>query len=141
MEVFSSVAFYLIELEAIFFFELVFLPLAFQVQVLLQVRVQVQVDTGAFRISGGYGKALPGRYQEQYRVTQKDRKIAGRLGRYTGVSKRELVQLKKQGYSWNEIGRWLGISPKVVRAAKSNHKWERFINRRHRGHYCEIGGR
>lgn len=103
-------------------------------------RVAVQIDAGALRISGGFGQSRPGRYREQYRVTKRDRKIAHRLGRYMGVQKRELIQLKKQGYSWNEIGRWLGVSRKAVRAAKSSRSWERFLDRRHRRTSCEIGG-
>lgn len=100
----------------------------------------VQVDNGASRHSRGYRRALPIRYQREFRVTKKDKKIARRLGRYTGVPKRELIQLKRQGYSWGEIGNWLGVSRKAVRAAKSQHKWEKFLKRQRRGGYCEVGG-
>lgn len=100
----------------------------------------VQVDNGAYRQGRGYRQTLPVRHRQEIRITKKDRKIARRLGRYTGVPKRELIHLKAMGYSWGEIGNWLGVSRKAVRAAKSQKKWERFISRRQRGCYSEIGG-
>ena len=99
----------------------------------------IQVDNGAYHHTRGYRRALPVRYQEQHRVTKRDRKIAGRLGRYTGASKRELIQLRKQGYSWREIGRWLGVPRRVVRAAKSQASWRHLMDRQRYGRYCEVG--
>ena len=78
----------------------------------------IQVDNGAYHHNRGYRQAFPVRYNERIRVSEKDRKIARRLGRYTGVPTRELIQMRKQGYSWKEIGNWLGVPRKVVRAAK-----------------------
>jgi hypothetical protein len=100
----------------------------------------VQVDNGAHRQGRGYRRALPARQRQEFRLTKKDKKVARRLGRYTGVPKRELLQMKRMGYSWGEIGNWLGVSHKAVRAAKSQHKWERFLKRQRRGGYCEVGG-
>lgn len=101
---------------------------------------QIQVDNGAYRPARGYRRALPVRHYTEYRVSKKDRKIARRLGRFTGVPKRELVQMKRMGYSWRQIGNWLGVSKRVVRAAKSQKKWERFLNRQHHRRYSEVGG-
>lgn len=99
----------------------------------------IQVDNGANHQKRGYRRALPVRYHQEFRVTKRDKKIARRLGRYTGVPKRELVQLRKQGYSWREIGRWLGVPRQVVRAAKSQGSWKHFLERNRYGRYCEIG--
>lgn len=99
----------------------------------------VQVDNGAYRHDRGYRQAFPVRYQERIRVSKKDRKIARRLGRYTGVPKRELIQMRKQGYSWKEIGNWLGVPRKAVRAAKNNSSWRRFLDRQQYGRYSEVG--
>ena len=101
----------------------------------------IQIDNGAYHHTRGYRQALPVRHYEYYCVTKRDKKIAGRLGHYTGVPRRELIQLRKQGYTWSEIGRWLDVSRKVVRAAKSEKRWRRFMRHRNRGHYCEVGGR
>ena len=101
---------------------------------------RIVVDNGAFHHVRGYRRPLPVRYHQEFRITKKDRRIARRLARYTGVPKRELIQLKKMGYSWNEIGRWLGVSRKAVRAARSQASWERFLNRHHRVRFLEVGG-
>ncbi len=101
----------------------------------------VRVDNGAYHHTRVYRQALPVRHYEYYRVTKRDKKIANRLGRYTGVPRRELIQLRKQGYNWGEIGRWLDVPRKVVRAAKSGKSWRRFLNRQGRGRHCEVGGR
>ena len=87
---------------------------------------------------------LPTRYYRHVEVSRRDRRIAKRLASYTGVPRRELIHARRMGYSWNEIGRWLGVSKRVVKAAKSARRWERFLERerrqarqvRHRG-YCD----
>jgi hypothetical protein len=79
---------------------------------------------------GGY---LPVRRQMHYRITKHDRAVARRLARYTGVPAGELIQLKRYGYSWLEIGRWLYLPRPVVRAAMNQRSWKRFLvmERRH----------
>jgi len=99
----------------------------------------IQVDNGAYHHTRGYRQTPPVRYYERVRISKRDRKIARRLGRYTGVPKRELIQLRKQGYSWREIGRWLGVPSRVVRAAKSHASWRHFQDRQRYGRYCEVG--
>jgi len=69
----------------------------------------------------------PVRYQETIRLTKKDRKMAKRLARYTGASKRELLELRRDGYSWRKIGRFLNLRPQVVRAAQSKRSWKQFL--------------
>jgi len=89
-------------------------------------------------------RALPVRHYMKAKVSKRDRRIAKRLARYTGVPKRELIHLKRMGYRWGEIGRWLGVSPRVVRAAKQSRSWDRFLRyeRRNerRGGYRENRG-
>jgi hypothetical protein len=99
----------------------------------------VVVDNGAYHHTRGYRPALPVRHVERIRVSERDKKMAARLGRYTGVPKRELIQLRKQGYSWKEIGRWLGVPRQVVRAAKVNATWRHFLDRQQYGRYSEVG--
>ena len=72
-------------------------------------------------------------------MTKRDKKIARRLSRYTGVPKRELIHLCKQGYTWREIGRWLGVPRRVVRAARTHASWKHFLNQGRYGRYCEVG--
>jgi len=101
----------------------------------------IQIDNGAYHPTRGYRQALPVRHFDNYRETQRDRMIAGRLARFTGAPQRELMQLRKQGYNWNEIGRWLDVPNGVVRAAQSGKSWKRFMNGERRGYHCEVGGR
>jgi hypothetical protein len=79
---------------------------------------------------------LPARPRRQYRIVKRDRRIARRLARYTGVPVRELIRLRAYGYNWYEIGHWLRLPRRVVRAAFDKHSWKRFIHggRRLAGH-------
>jgi len=82
---------------------------------------------------------LPVRFHAHYDITKKDRKIARRLAKYTGTSKRELVELRRQGYRWSEIGRWLDLPRHTVRAARDADTWKQFLRREdrqaRRGHH------
>jgi hypothetical protein len=71
-------------------------------------------------------------------ISQSDRRIAKRLARYTGVPQRELLQLRRQGYRWNEIGRWYHVPRPVVRAAREARDWQRFLRQTR---YQECGTR
>jgi hypothetical protein len=73
------------------------------------------------------------RTYRHYRIGEQDRKMARRLAWYTGVPARELIYLKRRGYRWFEIGRWLHVPRPVVRAAMSDRSWRRFVRaeRRH----------
>ena len=75
---------------------------------------------------------LPVRRHMTFPVTRNDRKVAQRLARYTGVSKRELISLRSQGYRWSEIGRWLDLSRGTVRAAMDSRSWKRFLKQERR---------
>lgn len=72
----------------------------------------------------GFHPIRPYRY---YRIDERDRKIAHRLAWYTGAPARDLIHLKRRGYVWFEIGRWLHVPRPVVRAAMGDRSWKRFI--------------
>ncbi len=75
---------------------------------------------------------IPVRRHMAFPVTKHDRKVARRLARYTGASKRELISLRSQGYRWSQIGRWLDLSRGTVRAAMDSHSWKRFLKQQQR---------
>lgn len=72
-------------------------------------------------------RRLPIHGRRLYRMSKKDRSIARRLAIYTGVSERELLRLRRYGYQWFEIGRWLHLPRPVVRAAMHKGTWKRFL--------------
>ena len=102
-----------------------------------KVRVKVTLQTPNARVrisntSSSYqriytNRHLPVRVNIHYRISQRDRAIARRLAGYTGVPTRELIQLRRQGYRWFEIGRWLYLPRPVVRAAMHHRSWNRFL--------------
>lgn len=72
-------------------------------------------------------RRLPINGRRFYRISKRDRRIARRLAMYTGVPKRELLRLRRYGYQWFEIGRWLHLPRPVVRAAMHKGTWKRFL--------------
>jgi hypothetical protein len=114
-----------------------------------KVRVQATVRTpyGAVHIDNGSParyrspRVLParGHYYVKTAITKRDRKIAKRLARYTGVSQREILRLRRQGYRWGEIGNWLDLPRPVIRAAQHQQSWQRFL--RHNRGYEKCGTR
>jgi hypothetical protein len=106
------------------------------------IRVEATVRTPNVRVRVGNmpvshdgrqtKRHLPVREQRYYKISQQDRMIASRLAYYTGVPTRELIQLKRQGYSWFEIGRWLYVPRPVVRAAMQQRSWKRFLDQERR---------
>ena len=78
-------------------------------------------------------RRLPSRRYMRYDITRRDRMIARRLTWYTGVRFGELLRLRRHGYNWFEIGRWLYMPRQVVRAAMHRRSWDRFLReeRRH----------
>jgi hypothetical protein len=81
---------------------------------------------------------MPIRKQIVYKVNQRDRLVAVRLARYTGVPSRDLLQLRRNGYSWFEIGRFLDLSRPAVRAAMNQVTWKRFLQ--HQSWIARHGG-
>ncbi|MCK4538196.1 MAG: hypothetical protein KAV42_05300 [Candidatus Krumholzibacteria bacterium] len=77
-------------------------------------------------------RPMPVRRHRGYEVGRQDRQIAYRIGRYTGIPAWELVQLRRYGYSWLEIGRWLELPRYAVRAAMHKKSWKRFLREEQR---------
>jgi len=72
-------------------------------------------------------RQLPIRVRGHFKIQEQDRMIARRLARYTGMPARELIGMKRLGYNWFEIGRWLYLPRPVVRAAMHERSWRRFL--------------
>jgi hypothetical protein len=82
-------------------------------------------------------KPLPiRRVHHQVIITRQDRKIAKRLAWYTGVPARELLFLKKRGFTWRSIGRWLDLPRTTMRAAMTQRSWKRFLRHEQRMACC-----
>jgi hypothetical protein len=119
--------------------------LADRAEAKIRVRGTVRTPHGVIHVDNGPAprviyreRALPVRHYQKTKVSKRDRRIAKRLARYTGVPKRELIHLKRMGYRWNEIGNWLGISRRAVKAAKQSRSWDRFL--RHERRNSRRGG-
>jgi hypothetical protein len=79
---------------------------------------------------GGYTRVrIPIRRYPVYRIAERDRIIAHRLAWYTGVPARTLIRLRRYGYQWFEIGRWLRLPRPVVRAAMHHRSWNLFLRK------------
>jgi len=78
-------------------------------------------------------RRMPERGYMYFELTRNDRMIARRVNWYTGVPLGELLRLRRAGYGWFEIGRWLHMPRPAVRAAMGQKSWNRFIHGRH-GH-------
>lgn len=90
--------------------------------------LRVHVDTSPSHRHVKYRRAsLPDRHRAVLKLSRQDRRIAKRLARYTGAPKRELLRMRRMGYRWSEIGRWLDVPRRVVRAARSSRAWDRFL--------------
>lgn len=72
-------------------------------------------------------RRLPARPLHYYTVDRHDWRVAGRLATITGVSTRDLIQLRRYGYTWREIGRILRLPRGVTRAAMDHRSWKRFL--------------
>lgn len=91
------------------------------------IAVRVDTDSGP-AVRYNHLRPLPARHGAVVRLDRQDRRMARRLAQYTGLSRRELLQMRQHGYSWQEIGSWLNLRPQVVRAAASSDSWERFLH-------------
>ena len=70
---------------------------------------------------------LPIHGRRLYRISKQDPRIARRLAQYTGVPARELLQLRRYGYHWPEIGHWLRLPRPAIHAAMRRGTWKRFL--------------
>ena len=74
-----------------------------------------------------------------HRITKRDKRIAKRLAWYTGLPTREVLRLKRMGYDWRQIGRWLDVPPRVVRASLESRDWKRYRDGDHHRHASNRG--
>jgi hypothetical protein len=101
------------------------------------VRVGVVVRTPVVRVHIGNTTSarylydarahFPVRARAYYKISKTDLLIARRLARFTGVEARELTRLRGWGYTWAEIGRWLRLPARTMRAAMNEQSWKRFL--------------
>lgn len=66
------------------------------------------------------------RYQH-FNVTRQDWRVAGRLASVTGVPTRELIEYRRYGYTWREIGRAFRLPRPMMHAAMDQRSWKRFL--------------
>jgi len=78
------------------------------------------------------------RIHKRGRLTARDRTIANRLSWYAGVPQRRVMKLRRQGYTWFGVGRFLHVRPRVVRAAMHQRSWSRFLQ--HERHFANGPG-
>jgi hypothetical protein len=91
--------------------------------------ISVRVNTGPTPVyRNNHLRPLPAQRCAVVIIDKQDRRIARRLASYTGHTKRELLQMRRNGYTWQEIGSWLNLRPQVVRAAYRAESWERFLH-------------
>jgi len=84
-------------------------------------------NTSSCRFHNCNIRHMPIRQYHIYKTSKRERTIAVRLARFTGVPSRELLRMRRQGYRWFEIGRWLDLPRPVVRAAMNQRTWKRFL--------------
>ena len=106
------------------------------------VRVGVQVKApliNAVFHSGGHGSGLHVNVQPRirdYQITRIDRKIARKLAKRTIYTKQELLQLKRVGYTWNQIGRLLRLPSKMMRSVLKPYQIHSQYQPRKSKHWC-----
>jgi hypothetical protein len=88
----------------------------------------VKVNTSPVKYKYRQGKHRVVVKQKHVRLTKQDRKMAKRLARVSYYSKREILELRRDGYSWKRIGRLLNLDPRAVRAARHAVSWNRYLD-------------
>lgn len=90
--------------------------------------VRVRISNAPIVLDGVYKKKHPPvRKKRSYGISKRDRAIAHRLAQYTGAPARKLLKLRRRGYSWFKIGRFLNLRAPVVYAAGNQRRWNRFL--------------
>ena len=62
------------------------------------------------------------------RIDKQDRQMARRLASISGATRGEILELRRDGYTWNQIGRFLNLNPRAVRAARHAISWNRYLD-------------
>ncbi len=101
----------------------------------LQVRARVRIPGGVIQVQtpGQPVRMIhrvttpaPRHRHVHAQVTRHDRQVAGRLARFTGVEKSELLRLRRLGYGWTEIGLWLELPRRAMVAVQDADTWSRY---------------
>lgn len=95
---------------------IVMLPVGAQAKTRIKVRVKTPIVQAVFH-SGNHGSGLRIGIPVGHRVvlvTDHDRRIARRLARRTEYHRSELLQLRRVGYTWSEIGRLLRVPRRTM---------------------------
>ena len=79
-----------------------------------------------------YNRRVPARRHMYYEITKRDKRIARRLAYFSGVPARKLVNLRRRGFRWFEIGNMIHVPRPVVRAAFNQKSWDRFLRQERR---------
>lgn len=98
-------------------------PAGAQAAVRIGVKVNTPVVTAVLH-SGGYGPGLQIRVpagQRGIELTKVDRRIARQLAKRTVYNKSELLQLRRAGYSWDQVGRLLRIPSRLMQSVLPGH--------------------
>ncbi len=110
-----TLAFFIIPIDALAGWSNVRLRVVIQIP---QIGVNVYSSGWRGTHSSSYGSYR----REIHRVTKWDRRVAGKLSRYTGISRHSLLEYRSRGYTWVEIGRWLDVPRKLLRKALKNNR-------------------
>ena len=99
----------------------------------IRVNARILTPHGTIQVVNGPNQRHTARV-----ITRNDRKVAKRLARYAGVKKREILDLRRLGYRWTEIGVWLEVPHRAVQAAQRAHTWSRYMRRHTRLNRCRV---
>jgi hypothetical protein len=67
------------------------------------------------------------------RISRQDRQIAKRLSRLSGERKRTILDLRRKGYGWYDLGWQLEIPSRLVKVSMSQRATKRYLAQRHHG--------
>lgn len=104
----------------------------------LRVRAELRTPHVSVRLGNTHDRMLPRRPllrlracdDYSVRLSKWDRKVARRMSHMTGVRKGRLLNLRRSGFSWREIGWDIGLSRREIRWALRGGKY---------GHYYAYG--
>jgi hypothetical protein len=92
--------------------------------------VRVTAPGPAVRVVRHGPRTLPRRHGHvvvRAEIARHDRRVAGRLARYTGVARRDILEMRRLGYRWLEIGAWLELPRHTIRAALRADSWRAYL--------------
>ena len=95
-----------------------FLAIPDSAEARVRVKIKTPIISAVFH-SGAHGSGINVMVPDRHRhvvITKSDRRIAGKLAKRIDYTKRELLQLRRMGYSWNQIGRLLHLPRNLMRS-------------------------